>query len=400
MTAPTHQLGHGDGPTVAIVTPLPLCDRHGTGSQVLRIFAGRRGQSWSLYWLHRPGFVSVHPASARLQHLPRLKRLRGGRLVSLAERSVGASWWRGNEVDGRRLRRLLDDRGWRCDVAYVCPSNEEQAECTASILDVLGCPYVAHLWDLCHDDGLDPDARGGYRRLIAGASEVLALNEAIAEQVEGLGAERPRIVRFGQEPIPRASRPPTPETLRLVMVGSIGGEGNPALRVLVEAWPAIREMAPGARLVYLGQHHARMDERLRRIVTHPGLLDAEGYQRELASSHVAFLPSPDRLDCFGRFSLPSRVSDYLMAGLPVAARVGAGTATERFLAPLTPAAVRMTHTAEELAAAVRAWMDEEAWHAASDAARAFAEAHFAIDAVRERVFAALDRAIRSDPNRG
>ncbi len=370
----------------AIITGLPLCHRHGTGAQILRIFRDAGLSFWSLHWSYRRGFVSENAAAARLQNLPRLKRLRGGRVVDAVDRALGTAWWQGDQVNGPKLRRLLSARAWRADVAYVAVANEREARSASSILDQLACPYVLHLWDLCHDEGLDPATMAGYARLLTGAASVLVLSEPMADQVRRFDVAGCEVVRFGQRLAACAQLPPSRgEPVRIVLVGSLGEPGNPAIDILLSAWPRLAERLGQVHLTYLGQHYSRLPSALRQIVEYPGLVSAEAYENVLASSHLAILPSPHRLDCFGRFSLPSRVSDYLMAGLPVLACVAEGTATASFLAPLSPGTVRFVNSAAGLVNAVESFAEPEVWLRANRSAREYAEEQFAIERVRGRI---------------
>jgi hypothetical protein len=116
--------------------------------------------------------------------------------------------------------------------------------------------------------------------------------------------------------------------------------------------------------------------------------------RWLAESHLAFLSGPSDLDCFGKFSFPSRCSDYLMAGLPVVACVAAGSATERFLQPLSPGCVRLARTESEIERAVESLTaSPERWVLASEQARSYARKHLSIETVREQVMSALRGAL-------
>jgi hypothetical protein len=369
--------------------------RHGSGVQIIRLFQGTDIVFWHLFWLGTAGYRSDHAESALLNTLPRLKRLRGGQLIDILERALGIAWWNGDRVNPGKLRRLLASRGWSCDAAYVCPANETEARQAVSILEVLDCPYVVHLMDLCHDEGIVPDAMPGYQALLGQAERVFVVSEPMRDEVLKVrsdGVELTAIVKR----LTRVADPPAAGDgpLRLIMLGSLGSADNPALGILADALPILRARRPELECLYLGQHYHLMPERLKALVTYPGRVDLETFERLLPTAHLAFLPSPRRLDCYGRFSPVARLTDYFVAGLPVLYCIAKGSAPERLLAPLAPAAVRPTDTPQAMVDAVDYFAEPAQWRRASQMLRSYAEKNFAIDRLREAVVGALCRATR------
>lgn len=384
--------------SVAAVSGPALSRRHGTGIQTIRILAAPTVRHWHLYWSPRPGLPSDCCHSACLSTMPWLRRVRGERVVRGLENLLGLGWWKGADVNRRKLSSLLSRRGWRADVAYVCVSSEREAARARSLLAVLDCPYVVHLWDLCHESGLDPGTMPGYAGLLGSAAAVLVLTPAMAEELRGFAGPEPRVVGFGQEVRGGRAEAPQPDApLRIVLVGSLGEPDNPFPAALGEAWDLLRSGGVRPEMVYVGRHLQRLPAQVRADARSAGLLSDDEYHSLLCSCHIALLPSPSRLDAYGRYSLPSRVGDYLMAGLPVVASVGKGSATEAYLRRLTPEAVRFARGSRELAESITALCERGAWPAASRRARSFAEEHFDIRSVRDQVLGALREACgRSD----
>ena len=375
---------------VGVLTGPALCSRHGTGVQILRIFEEANVDFWHLYWLGTAGYESDHFASAFLDDLPRLKRLRGGRIVEMLENALGTAWWTGDRVNRRKLSRLLEAREWLCDVAYVSVANEREAQRAWSILDVMACPYVVHLMDLCHDDGIVPQAMPGYASLLGHAERVLVASEAMRDEVRKVRADGGDVAPIAKR-LGRQAKPPGASAgpLRLVMLGSLGGADNPALGVLADAMPALRARWPGFECLYMGQHYDMLPKRLRTLVTYPGRVDLKTFEQLLPTAHLAFLPSPCRLDCYGRFSPVARLTDYFAAGLPVLYCIARGSVPEQSLTLLSPAAAARTDTPESLIAAVERFADPVQWREASRLLRTHAEKHFTIERLRDRVFGAL-----------
>src|SRR5437016_12309128 len=125
------------------------------------------------------------------------------------------------------------------------------------------------------------------------------------------------------------------------------------------------------------------------------LTDPDQCQRCLANAHLAYLSGPSELDRFGKFSFPSRCSDYLMAGLPIVACVPPGSAAERFLQPLSPGCVRFVQSEIEISEAIESFTTTaERWSRASERARQYAVEHLDIEDVRDQVFTVLRAAVQ------
>ncbi len=377
---------------VALLSGPAVSARHGSGVQILRLFEGARDDVRHLYWRGTAGPESDLPHAHYLKTLPGLKRLRGGRLMDLAERALGVAWWDGDRVNAAKLERLLRDRGWGCDVAYVCVARETEAREALSILDVLDRPYVVHLMDLCHDEGLDPERMPGYRRLLGEAATVFAASAPMAEQARKVRADNVRAVALAKTVGGRASPPPDADgRTRLILLGSLGSADNPALALLDEAWPALERRVPGFECLYMGQHVHLLPSRLRERVTCPGRLDLETFERKLLTGHLAYLPSPRAMDCYGRFAPVARIVDYFMAGLPVLYSIAKGSAPEGLLREMAPATARVDSPSGLVDAAARL-AAPAAWQAAGDRVRAYAETHFDLARLRDEVMTAIEQA--------
>jgi len=371
---------------IALITEAELARSHGTGAQLLRLFEGL--QYHHLYWGVRHGRRSEVRNSSLLADpetgvdlLSKIKRR--------ARRYSGLSWWNGSSVNRGKLQALLSGIQADFDVAFVVVGRESDAARAWSLVTRLGCPYIVWVVDIMHEGGLDPESMPGFRALLANAAAVLSLMPSISSE----------LIKFGVSPVEvfvgqhvhsvMASPPVNGQPIRIVTGGRPYSGG---CRFLAQAWPAIQAQFPHVELVYVGPHFADLPEELRPVAANRGFLEEDAYRRCLAECHIAFLSGPDLLDMFGKFSFPSRTSDYLMAGLPVVGKVPAHSATQKVLMPLQPQAVRMVQTDAQLMDALNALLAPEAWSRASQMVRAYAERFFSLERNRGVIMGLLSTA--------
>jgi glycosyltransferase involved in cell wall biosynthesis len=146
---------------------------------------------------------------------------------------------------------------------------------------------------------------------------VLADSRAVAERLPGIDAH---VVYGPVEPDPREIRPPWP-TGNGPVIGFVGRiEPRKGVLDLVRAAPAIREGAPGARVVVIGDDPYGTDPAYVRAVGeshdvehHPWIADAAALMR-----HLDVLVLPSHQEPFGTV-----LAEAMAAGTPVVAtRVG------------------------------------------------------------------------------
>jgi len=374
---------------VAIVTECALSRKHGTGAQLLQLVDGAPFDFFHLYLTGEYAGLSECANSFRLED-PRY-RGRGKRFVAPLERALGINWWNGDRIQPQKLRGLISRHRLSCDVAYVLVGSEQQAARAGSILGVLDCPYVLHVMDIYHGDGLSREATPAFARLAENAASLIAISEPIAAELKKFRPGAVEIMPIVHRATEVRATHAANGTVRVLLMGKPYARGT---ELLAAAWDGISQRIPGIELAYVGQQAHGLPPGLQRIVRDLGYVSEAGeLERLLSGCHLAFLPGPSEPDHFTRFSIPSRISDYLMAGLPIVATVGAGSATERFLGPLIPASVAAVSSPEQIVAAMEHFAgNPEHWLAASAAARKFAVEHLSVGAIRERLFDILTQA--------
>lgn len=378
---------------VAVLSECAMANTHGTGALLLRLFQNS-GTPFVHLFLQTMGFgLSECPASHLLAHLPK-QSSRSQFFAHRALRAVGLSLWRKDEINRRVFARFRRAKDITADVAYVVVSRESHARRFRSVLRELNCPYVVHVMDIYHETGLDPDTMPGFRSLFQGAHSNLALTDAIRNEIVKFDSRDVSIVPVWQMRNPYVPTPPgNQKPLVIVMIGRPYQQG---MRLLEKAWPQLLDRFGPLELAYIGAHQSALPVSMRAYVRDYGYVtDQDEFSRLLSAAHLAFLSGPSELDCFGKFSFPSRCSDYLMAGLPVIACVVPGSATERFLQPLSPGCVRFAQSEVEIEQAVEGFTSSpEQWSRASEQARSYAREHLAIDTVREQILVELHGALQ------
>ena len=377
---------------IGIFTERALTKKHGTGAQILRLLEGWEASFFHIYIEAGHGNVSDCANSFYLKGSEATDWRRRDKIKNAIANNLWGIWWpQPGNVNPRKFSRLLRERQLSCDVAYLVIGRETSARCCLSMLKHLNCPYVVHIMDLYHEE-LDPATMPGFSELLQGAAATIVITPPIAEQLAKFGIDNAHTIFIGQQAGVAHAQPPRPgEAVQIVMAGRPYAGGAV---VLEQALPLIAAKYPNISFTYMGADFADHPPLLQKHIRNLGFIsDPKEYQRILSQSHMAYLTGPSELNMFGRYSFPSRTSDYVMAGLPILACVAEGTATQQALRPLVPDAARFTRTPEQLLDALNYFMSsQQAWRCASEQAIDFGAARMSIDVVRKQVWTVLEQA--------
>ena len=371
---------------VGILSEFCLAGSHGSGAQMLRIIDHARLDYFHVYWSQRPFGLSEPTRHSHLFEDPLFWRpLRFNRAMAKLHAAVGLRGWHGNTLNAPLFDRLIPPARLGCDVIHAFATSEESAARCLSLISHFDKPFVLHVMDVQHENGLDPTTMPGFAELIRRASSVLTINDAIAAEVRRFPVRQVEVVPFGQtvdDLPPRAVSPA--DAPRVFITGAIHHGG---LDMLTQAWPGVLAAFPRAELVYTGTQFHKFPSTLQPHVRNLGFVEPSRYLETLRTSYIGYVPGPVELNCYGRFSIPSRVADFFMAGLPVVACVAPDSAAEQFLRPLLPAGfVQIPRDADELIAQFATWLGDEPRRAAAGAAaRRYAETHLSSTHVAQTV---------------
>ncbi len=352
------------------VTRFSLSSRTAIGVQT-RLILEQFPEWQHLFWTQYES-RSLDPRSYRAENglIARSTRIRN--IVPLARllSRLDVTYWSGDSPT-RRGRAFIEAFKGRTQMVYFAPIDSSDARRMRSIAELLGLPFALHLWDFL-DDGLRSGDRST-RWLIDRADAVFCGSEPLLQEVRQVrpGAEMLSITR--RPPTHRAAgRPASPPTIALI--GDIVAYRSGVLKLL-DAVTMLRAGGYGVTVRYIGRPGA-----LRHIgvaadspIESVGFLPSEAARdRALSECDIGFLPGPlgdPESDPRSRYSIPSRVLDFLAIGLPLVGTVHPRSAAFRFCADLGPSEFLACATPSEIARAIRDLGDPQAWSAASEAGR-------------------------------
>ena len=258
---------------------------------------------------------------------------RGRGLYRRLRRRLGLNWWNGEQLNRAKLENRLRAFGSRPSKAWIICMHEEDARRAYLLWNAIGRPpFVLHIMDIFHN-GLSESETPFFIRLLRTAQHVICISDIIAAEASSHGANATSVLSCGSD-FTADTRQPLDGTLRIAMSGSLWPEwynNNPALDILTSAWPEIQRRFPGSELHYAGPSANHIPPGLRVHVHDHGRLEAGAYQDLLRYCHLAYLPVSHPSHTVGRYSLPSRLADYLLCGLPIVTCTDPGTAIFSFL---------------------------------------------------------------------
>jgi glycosyltransferase involved in cell wall biosynthesis len=281
--------------------------------------------------------------------------------------SAGLSWWKGNELKLSTRRWLRTTYKDDVSVVYVAPGSIKDSERMKAILTALEKPFVVHLWDLIDRNQADSES---FRWLIEKAAHVSCLCEAMVDYIAPLRPDA-HILRFSRRPSLHGPTPPGAGPLRIALIGFCLPYVD-GLLVLNEALRIVKERNRKVSLIYIGNKKRvrGWDIRMDDTVHVTGFTESDDERdRLLAQCHVGFLPGPlasPAIDSRSRFSIPSRVIDYMATGLPITGTVHPQSATSTYMEAFGLGGCLGVNSPELLADRLLALYDSSTWQLYSD----------------------------------
>jgi glycosyltransferase involved in cell wall biosynthesis len=231
-----------------------------------------------------------------------------------------------------------------------------------AILIALEKPFVVHLWDIIDHNQADSEA---FRWLIEKAAHVLCLCEAMVDYIVPLRQDV-HILRFSRRPSTHVATPPETGPLRIALIGFCLPYVD-GLMILDEALKIVKERNREVNLIYIGNKKRVKvwGVHLKEKVNVTGFAASDDERdRLLAQCHVGFLPGPlasPAINSRSRFSIPSRVLDYMATGLPIVGTVHPESATSTYMETFGLGSCLGTNSTKLLAERLLALYDSSTW---------------------------------------
>jgi hypothetical protein len=245
---------------------------------------------------------------------------------------AGLSWWKGNELKPSLVRWLRTKIKEDVSVVYIAPCSIRDSERMKAILTALEKPFVLHLWDLLDSNQTDSPS---FRWCIQRAAHVFCLTQEMIDHIAPLRADA-TILRFTRRPSLHIATAPSGGPLRIALIGNCRPylEG---LSILNEAMKIVKQRNHEVSLLYIGSEK-RLNawrQRFDDTVSVSGFVESDEERDLLLSQcHVGFLPgplAPPAVNTLSKFSIPSRILDFMATGLPFTGTVHPESATSTYM---------------------------------------------------------------------
>lgn len=294
-----------------------------------------------------------------------------------------------------KLAKLIKEYSSGDALAYVVVYNEEHARYARDIIAAGGWNrYVVHVMDLLEPVGLRKGCTPSFDHLIANASKVITINGELADEVGRIRNQKSLVIP------PCCSMPSGFQRtdirtgpLRIAIVGALYNPchtgGETMLSMLARVVPKVANLL-SIQLVSTSETLQRFPEKLRPYIEITGHLTPSKLDDLLRSCDISCVTMTYEPGSIFRYSVPSRVADYLAFGLPTIAMVRPNTAMGTFLGRMDNKFVRLVGSDNELLAALLFYAENpEALAEGSTLAASYAKREFSTERWRE----AIDRAI-------
>jgi hypothetical protein len=282
-------------------------------------------------WLHfhwwSNSFKQLDPRSILLENplLSRYSFLHNLRFTRFCE-WLGMSAWTDDRLRPEWAARVENFRG-RVSCTYLAPLGEADAVRCLHLIKLIETPFVLHLWDV-----LEGDVRyGALGDLVRRAQAVFCISQPLLNAVRSVRSDG-ELLSFTRDRSLYQAEPPTGSRLRVVMHGNVESyvEGLDDLDMAINLLKG-RGITIEVSFVGSPQILRRCKTGLKRRVKRRGFqATMHALDWELSNSHVAFLPGPKldpQQDQRSRYSIPSRILDYMALHLPVVGTVHPDSAT-------------------------------------------------------------------------
>jgi hypothetical protein len=316
---------NSDRPVPLFINRFSLSPRTSVGVQTQLLLAPHKDWLHFHWWSN--SFKQLDPRSILLEDrlLSRYSFLHNLRFMRFCE-CLGIGAWIGNALRPKSVSRLNIFRE-RVSCAYLAPLGEADAVRCLYLVNLIGTPFVLHLWDV-----LEGDVRcGALGELVRRAQVVFCVSQPLLNAVRPVRIDG-ELLSFTRDRSLYLAKPPIGSWLRVVMHGNIESyvEGLDDLDAAIDLLKG-HGITIDVSFVGSPQILRRAKTRLKKRVKVRGFqATMHDMDRELSHAHVAFLPGPKldpQRDQRSRYSIPSRILDCMAVNLPIIGTVHQDSAT-------------------------------------------------------------------------
>ena len=310
-----------------------LSQRTAIGVQTLRLLGPH--PDWLHFHWWTSSLTEPDPRSVLFENtvLGRFSFLHGPKLVRFCE-LLGISSWTGSDLRPSLAKRLTARYSERVSSAYVAPLGESDATRCLELTNLVGVPFVLHLWDV-----LDGDvASGALRELVDRAQRVFCVSQPLLDDVLRIRGNAD-LLSFSRDASQATAVPREQGPIKVVMHGNVFSYAE-GLDDLDQAITMLERRGVQVEVSFLGSPRIlRLAKTtLKKRVNVRGFLPTQReLDDELSRAHVGFLPGPKLdpgFDLRSRYSIPSRILDYMAVNLPIVGVVHQASATGGFVRKL------------------------------------------------------------------
>jgi hypothetical protein len=312
------------------ISRFSLSPRTAIGVQTLRLLGPH--QDWLHFHWWSSSLQSLDHRSVLFENavLSRYSFLHQPKFVRLCER-LGVSSWSGRELRPSLVRHLTDRYRDRVSSTYVAPLSEGDAQRCLELTNLVGAPFVLHLWDVLEGDV----TTGALRELVDRAESVFCVSQPLLDDVSAIRKDA-ELLSFSRDASVATATPWLQGPLKVVMHGNISSYAE-GLDDLDEAIELLEAKGLKVEVSYVGSPKILRQSKTtlkKRVRVRGFVATLRDVDRELSRAHVAFLPGPKldpERDLRSRYSIPSRILDYMAVHLPIVGTVHEASATGGFV---------------------------------------------------------------------
>jgi hypothetical protein len=310
-----------------------LSPRTAIGVQTVRLLGPH--QDWLHFHWWSSSLTPPDPRSVLFENtvLSRFSFLHNPKTARFCE-MLGISSWSGSDLRPTLAKRLTAHYRERVSSIYVAPLGEEDATRCLELTNLVGAPFVLHLWDV-----LDGDvARGALRRLVDRAEQIYCVSQPLLDDVLRIRGDAD-LLSFSRDASQATAKPREQGPLKVVMHGNVFSYAE-GLDDLDQAITLLERKGLKVEVSFVGSPKILRlaNTTLKNRVKMRGFLSTQReLDHELSSAHVGFLPGPKLdpgCDLRSRYSIPSRILDYMAVDLPIVGVVHEASATGGFVRKL------------------------------------------------------------------